>query len=192
MSLKAFFLESPWLLLASTVSLEIVLVHLWLRRRTRWLGRAAIGGLIAIPLLATLQAVVVTDRESVINQCWLLAHAVRDGDLDIIGNHLSDELVVGSKGRRWTRDSFLKEVEQVLSEWDVQEERLGRFTVIVTGDRASIDLQASCRLISSNWTVPMHISRWHLGLLRSGDQWLVAEIRPQKTRTGLLLPDWLR
>jgi len=190
--LKAFFLESPWLLIASTVSLEIVLVHLWLRRRTRWLSRAAIVGLIAIPGLATLQAVVVTDHESVINQCWLLAHAVGNEELDTVGDCLCDELTVGRSERLGTRASFLKEMARILDRWDVQEVRLGRFTVVISDSRASVDLRASCRLMSSELTVPMHVSRWHLELNRRGGRWLVTEIRPKDSRAGYRLPEWLR
>jgi len=192
MSLRVILLESPLQLLVVLVFLDFILLHIWTRRRTRLTARLAWAGLIAVPVALTLQYLVVTDQERLRNSCRRLARATGQADVAGFARFIADDFVAERRGRRADKSELLRQFEELLTRWDVQEERLSDFTYEVAADQANVEFQASCRLVSNDILVPYHVSRWRLTFRRDGDAWRVTHIEPLTSRRGLGgASDWL-
>lgn len=183
MSIQSILFENPYALLPFLIPAALVLVWIWNRQRTRLTGRLAIGGFAAIPIMAALQASVVTDRERAQGVCEALASALSDGDLRTLATHISNDFRIGSGDQAWSKKDFLARCEATLSIWDIQEARLSRFDISVDGELATVRFQAACRLISADTMVARHISRWKVELVRAGESWRVRAVVPIRSRS---------
>lgn len=181
MSIRSILFEAPYTLIPILVGVELVLLGIWSRRRTPLTGRMALGGLIAIPLLVAAQFLVVTEQERIIRLCRELAKAVGQADIAAIGPHISEDFQVRCGDRLLEKSELLDEVERVLAKWDVEEERLGAFEIVVHGEAATSAFQATCRLISNDLEVPRHVSRWRIKLAKTDAAWQVTHIQPVAT-----------
>lgn len=160
----------------------MILLHLWSRRRTVLTGRMAVAGLAAIPLLVAVQLLVTTDRERIIAICGELARAAGQADVMAFGGHISEDFQIVEGQRVWGKAELLDAFEQVLRRWDIEEERLGKFETVVSGDSAETTFRATCRLISNDLMVPRHVSKWELSLVKIEGKWRVTHMKPPAGR----------
>ncbi len=182
MSLQAILFENEYVLIPLLFVVELVLLGIWSRRRTPVAGRIAAGGLVVGPLMLMVQAVVETDAERIEDVCRSMALAVEDGDVTSIARHLSGEMRIETGVRTWDAAELLDRVRRRLALWDVEEGKLSKFETLVDGDRAEVEFQARCRLVTPEMIVPNHVSRWRLEFRREGDRWKIDDVRPLPTR----------
>jgi len=86
--------ESPFWFVVSLVLVDMILLAMWVRRRTRGLARAAgIVAAVAVVVLV-LAAVVVTDRERITDAIELMAQDASAGKVEALERFLDDEVTV--------------------------------------------------------------------------------------------------
>jgi len=176
--------ERPLLLVPVLVAVQLVLIGVWSRRRTRGARRVMFAGFIAFALLVLLQALVVTDRERLVASCWALARAVQAGDVEAFADHVSENFATEGLHREATvgKEGLTEWLEQVLHTYSVEEPNLRQFQIEVTGDRALVRFTATCRIITPQEVVSRYPSAWEFDFGWSERRWQVTDIRPQPTR----------
>ena len=177
MSLRSILFESPLKLILLLLLVEFVLVQVWSRRRTPRAARVAVGGLVAIPVLLVIQFLVVTEQEQITRTCRLLAGTVGNADIAAFAARVSRDFSVTRGDRRWGKAELMEDLKSVLTQWDVQEERLSGFEIEVDGDSAVANFRASCRLVSADILVPYHVSFWRLSFEKRRDVWRVTHVQ---------------
>ena len=171
------------MLIPTLVVIETVLLRIWSWRRTQRTGAVAIAGLIAIPVLVFIQAIVVTDAEAIRRVCRQMADAVAKGDVDAVADCLSDRFRIEDGDRIWDKSAVVERIRGVLSErWDVEEQRLSAFKISVAHQRATATFKATCRLITSEMMIPHHESFWRLTMVAEEGTWRAERIEPVRTR----------
>ena len=189
--LTRILFESFWMLAAVWVPLQFTLVAIWSWRRSQPLARTVWVGFAALPVLMLASSVVVTQREHIIAVCEELGGFVEDGDVDAIGQRLADACEVEDLDRA----AFLSRVEDTLTRYHIWDVSLRSFeTSFPTDGACVVEFHATARVRSSDIPYEWLASRWRLTFRRTGDSWLVTNIRPLATPQGNLpsLGDLLR
>lgn len=176
--MQTLLFERPWLLLVLLAALQFVLIAIWSRWPTRSCARAVWIGFAAMPSLIALSAVVVTQRERVIDLCRELASLVDLGDVDAVAPLLSEDFAAGELDR----EAFLRRAKEKLTRFDVNDPRLRGFEVnFGEPGHAVVVFHAVCRVRSPDAYINQFPSRWRMSLRSGGRTWKVTKLEALPT-----------
>ena len=166
-------LDSLWILAAVLVAVQLVLIAIWSRLRSRGAGRAVWIGFAAIPTLLILSAVVVTPRERIIIICHDLADAVEANNPAGIEAYLSGDFQAGGLDRL----QFMDHAEATLERFSVYYPELRRFEVTFPRkDKTVATFNVFCRIESPEAMLGWLPTRWRLTFRYVGGAWKVTNI----------------
>ncbi len=169
---RRLFFEDFWLLVAVAVPILIIALAIHRRKltsRTRMGLMSTLGGFL---LLFVLQFVVVTDREAIESTIRILARAVDEGDVPVIGEHLDGAFTA----EHWNKSSFLEQINQTLQRWHVDDARVSSFKIEIADAGAWVAFRAFCDLRSDNNFQPNVISHWRVHCVRKDNKWKLDRI----------------
>ena len=170
--------ERPVLLFFLWFAVELAIVAVWRRRRTRGWTRMVVAGLLAMPLLILISIGVVTPGERIITICRELAHAVEQADVVAIDRRLDDDF----QAVDLNRGAFLDRVERTLTRFHVQDTHLYRFSATFSQpEMGVVEFNASCFIDASDLTHQRLLSRWRLTFRQTGRVWRVTSIEAVPT-----------
>lgn len=170
--------ERPVLLFFLWFAVELVVVVVWRRRRTRGSTRIVVAGLLAMPLLILISIGVVTPGERMITICHELADAVAQADVVGIDRRLDDNF----EAVDLNRSAFVERVERTLTRFHVQDAHLYRFSVTFPQpEMGVVEFSTTCFIDAMNVTHQRLLSRWRLTFRQSGRTWLVTSIEAVPT-----------
>ena len=170
--------ERPVLLFFLWLAVELAIVVVWSRRRTRGSTRIVVAGLLAMPLLILISIGVVTPGERVITICRELANAVEKADIVTIDRLLNDDFEAVDLNRA----AFLDRVERTLARFRVQDAHLYRFSVSFPHPEIGVaEFNASCFIDAMDVTHQRLLSRWRVTFRQTGSAWLVTGIEAVPT-----------
>lgn len=164
--------ESFWLL--AVVGAIACIVALAIHRRAfTSKSRTGLWATVAgVLVLFILQYLVVTDREAIEAMIRALAHAVDDGDMAAISQHLDETFI--SQG--WDKETFLARVDQTLQRWEIDEAGVSGFKIEFADGGAAVTFRAYCDLRSESNAQPNVMSRWKVHCIRRADVWKLDQI----------------
>ena len=170
--------ERPVLLFLMWLAVELAIVAVWSRRRTRGSRRVAVAGLLVMPLLMTVSFGVVTPGERIITICRELAHVVEQAD--VVG--LDRRLDVDFEAVDLNRGAFVDRVERSLSRFHVKDAHLYRFSVTFPQpEMGVVEFNTSCFIDALDVTHQRLLSRWRLTFRQSDRVWLVTRVEAVPT-----------
>lgn len=170
--------ERPTLLFFLWLAVELAIVVVWSRRRTRGSTQIVVAGLLAMPLLILISIGVVTPGERIITICHELADAVAQADVVGIDRRLDDDF----EAVDLNRGAFLDRVERTLARFHVQDAHLYRFSVTFPQpEMGVVEFSASCYVDALDLTHQRLLSRWRLTFRQTGRTWLVTSIEAVPT-----------
>lgn len=169
--IRLLFEDLSILVMFEFVALMVVLtIH---RRRMTAKTRRAVWITLAIcALLIALNKLVTTDTERVVEMVSAMARAVDEGDVPAIAERLDDEF----RYRYWDKAGFVAELNRKLQHWRIDEAKVGRFDVEVTGDTAKTSFRASCDWRSDSESQAGVASSWIMECVRHPDGWKLRRI----------------
>lgn len=182
MRLKTILFENPYYLIPVLFAVEFAFVAAWNLRRSQLTGRLAVSGLILFPLMVVVQWFVVTDAERVRAVCDRVVRAVVDGDVRGVSEHLADDFRFEGRGESWDKAAVTARIEQALQRWDVSHCKLSQFDVVVDDRGVRSMFQVTCRMSSSQTTIPTVPTRWELRWRVTEDVCEIMEIDPVRTQ----------
>lgn len=170
--------ERPVLLFFLWLAVELAIVVVWSRRRTRGSTRIVVAGLLAMPLLITISIGVVTPGERIITICRELAHAVEQADVAGMDRRLDDDF----EAVDLNRGAFMDRVERTLTRFHVQDAHLYRFSVTFPQpEMGVVEFNTSCFIDALDVTHQRLLSRWRVTFRKTGRVWLVTRIEALPT-----------
>ena len=176
--------EEPFWFLVGLGLVEVVLLAIWHERRTRGLARA-LALPIALGIVVYLTAaLVVTDRERMVQALERLAADMAGGKVDILAETLDEKVVVDLGeygGNRLDKANAIHSAERSLRQYSVTKIRIGKVEVEMS-DRPRMVVTT---VIFSDAPgiggrgMPL---RWRLRWIERDGQWRILEIhRPEPT-----------
>jgi len=166
--------ERPITLLVVCAVIESMIARYWARTRSTSASRVAVIGLLATIALPAISVLVVTNRERIEQTCREAGMAVDDGNLNAIGDLLEPSF--NSEGI--DRDEFLRHAGEILTRYRVDRVHLRNFDVHLSEDAyATATFDATCAVRSADTYADAVPTRWQLHFRRSGDRWLITEVR---------------
>ena len=183
--MQALLFESPWLLAPTLLVAQLALVGIWSSRRPPLPRRIILGGFLTCPLLLLVQAWVQTDRERLIDICRQMARRVEAVDPPGFVEFLAQDFHSSGRSADGPLDArdMLDELRQLLNTYRIEQPRLRRFHVLVTGDQANVRYAATCRVITPDQVWPLINSAWELDFVRQDGQWRVVTLDMRPTPT---------
>jgi hypothetical protein len=189
--INAFLFENTVGLAGILAAILLIFLFRWAHRRDRAAARALLAALAIAAGLPALSALVVTQREQVIETCQAMARAVDDGHVGAFGEFLDGTCEVG--GLR--KEAFLERLEDMLTRFRVDQPRLRGFEVeVAPKGSASAEFTASAQIRSAEGIQDRVPTKWRVSFRRVGNAWRVTGIEsipvpPLHLRTT---SDWLR
>jgi hypothetical protein len=172
--MTALFFERPYLLTVILLGIQVILVWVWARVGGRAAVWAVWSGFLATPILFFLSLSVVTPREQVQSLCRKLEKCIDDGDMVAMGALLAPEFEAGGLNR----GEFLRRVEAALTRYHVNQTRLDRIEVTLSGRAGGeADLIASGRVWGNGESWDRLVTRWRVSC-RLENEWLVTTLKP--------------
>lgn len=172
--LRTFFFESPVKLAVTLGVIEVLLLGAWRQRQTLLTQRLAMGGLATSIVLLMVCQWIVTDVERVQEVCEAMGRAVDDGDVDGFGMLLTDTF----ESDEWDKSALLAEIYRVLEKYTIDDVRIDRFRVSVTGDQAVASFRARAWVRNAPGVNPDFHSRWEAKLVEAEDKrWLMTGLK---------------
>lgn len=140
------------------------------RRRALW------SILLGIPALFAVQALVVTQREVILDRLDRFVAAVEREDLSaarlIIARSYSSE--------GFGHETFIEKLQAWFERLDIRDARMRRRDVRVEGDRATMRLTATATVrFGGEGAGEDHIGRWRIEWAREDGTWSIAAIVPE-------------
>ena len=171
-------LESPVLLFSLWGTIQIALIGVWSRRRTRNGARAVWFSFGAMPVLMGISVLVVTPRERLITICHELEDHVEKDDAAGIGRYLDGDFEAAG----FDRETLIDHVEKVFSRYRIEDVRLRRFEVTFPQPHVGLaEFDATCRVESPDLLYERLRSRWRVTFRRRENQWRVLTVKTLPT-----------
>lgn len=152
------------------MTIQLGLMVIWSRRRSRLWARVAWAGFAAIPTLTLLSHFVVTSREQIIRLCHNLAGSVEAGDIAAIRRRLAYDFKTDS----YDLVEFIDHLTETLTHFHVEDSRLYGFDVTFPNPDVGVaEFHASARVRSPDLLYESLASHWRLTFRRTGGTWLL-------------------
>ncbi|MCP4248972.1 MAG: nuclear transport factor 2 family protein [bacterium] len=162
------------------VALFLLLVY-WARRRTQAARRILAVGFAVAALLVVVQALVVTDRERLVQVSRDLADACRRADLEAFAAYVSPGFQSDPGAGTWDREALVGNLERILHRYQIEELSLRSFEFDLDESPAVVRFAATCRIITTEQIIGHIFSRWELHFEPGPQGWRVVNIRPIPT-----------
>ncbi len=157
--LSRILFESPLLLLFAWFPVQVTLLVIWSRRRTKGSGRAVWVGIALLPLGLMLQALVTTTGERLQRVCRAMADAAEAVRVDDVLSHISRDFSAGDMD--YAR--FEELLTQALGRTRVEHIRLRHFSVTEQlADRVTVEFDATCHIDRSDSFSGQVMTRWRV------------------------------
>lgn len=169
------------LIIEFLVLMSVLAVHR--QRMTRRTRRAVWITLACCAAFITLNHLVTTDSERIVQTVSAIAKAVDEGDVPAIANHLDDEFHY----RNWDKDGFVVELNSKLQQWRIDEAKVGRFEIRIEGDAATASFRASCDWRGASDAQAGVASAWTLELIRRPGGWKLRRVVSAEVGPGYKL-----
>jgi len=175
--LREFLFESPVRLGVTLGIMEMLLVVVWRNQRTASTQRLAAGGLGLSIVLLVLCQWVMTDAERVRAVCLGLGQAVDRGDVEAFASLLADTFETDE----WEKSDLVDEMYRILEKYTVDDVRIDRIQIDVSGDRAAASFRARAWVRNAPNVNPDFFSRWEAELIRVDEnRWLIESMKMVK------------
>jgi ketosteroid isomerase-like protein len=171
--LQVLFLESFWQLATVVGGGTFLFFAVWRQRPTPGRFRLMAAWFAVGALCLVGQFLIQTHPEKISAVIRGMATAVDDGDVDALGDHISESL-----SGEMSKEEFLRRATRWLERSSVDYATVDSMDVMVDGGAATAVFRARCRVQSPNYVSPLSISKWELGFrLEADGQWRVIHIR---------------
>jgi hypothetical protein len=169
--------ENPYILITILAIVEYILLVAWMRRRTPGAKRAALIGLLLCVAVPIMQQLVVTHQEQLRTACETMVEAAEQGDVATIAQRVAAGFAV----RDIDRERFLRGVENALTRWHIEDASMGNVQIEVTGNRAAVTFNVTCRVIATEEVVTGVVSAWTTTFELIDGQWMLIAVEPKET-----------
>ena len=170
--------ESPMLLAVVWFPIQVVLLVVWSKTRTRAAGRLVWVGIGLLPMVLVIQKLVTTPREQIIQRCQEMALHVENGDASAIGSCVACEFMAEGLDA----NAFLERVEHALTRYSVENARLSRFAVTFNAAGEGLaDFVASANVRGGEQFLNRVTARFAVTFRRLGDSWMVVRVELRKS-----------
>ena len=164
--------ESVWLLCATWVAVQFLLVCIWSWRRTKPTLYTLGAGFAVLPILLCVSAWVVTDRERIIQTCRDMASYVEACNLSGIEYGLAEDFEMAGRDK----DQFLKRLEMDCRRVRISDVGLGGFDVSFGESNVGVaSFRATARIQAEDLAYQWYMARWRLTFVESGERWLLSK-----------------
>jgi hypothetical protein len=180
--LQNYLFDRPMLLWLIVAVVVIVALRVWMTRHSRLAGWVTMIGLITLAGSITSAVLIESDSERLRTICREMATAVGDGDVGVLERHIAADYVLTVGADSWDRRELLDTMSKSLPRWDIENERLSSLESVVEDGHATVNLVATCELITDQVAIPTHVSRWRLTFKKIDGQWKVVRIDPKRTQ----------
>jgi len=173
--------DQAWVLWVFLALLAAVFVLRWWRSgqiTDRW---RAVAVLTALVLAVAVNVLVVTPQERVIRQSSRLAETVAKANRSAFADLIATDFTAAAG--RLDKAGLLAYFDLAVQRLRIEELDTGQFEATVTGARATVTFQATCRVVTESEIIPRLVTRWQIQFIHRSDRWLIQSIEPLPSRT---------
>jgi len=186
-TLRIIFLEEPVYLCVALGIVELLMLVVFLKRRTRRTGWALLPAAVLAASVLVLAALVETDREKIDTATHEIVAAFNAGRPEDAARYLDDEISVTFAGQRFTRETVIGHARRVMKNRKVT--RVVLLQPLETNpDAGRADQSVKVKVAWGEGAQKQLFMKWKVQWIRRADGWRIIEAEHLRWGPTPILP----